>query len=368
MSTSIVTANLFYRPMRTLATILAIALEVVLILIVVGLTRGMVNEQARRMEGLGADIVLQPPGSSFLLATSTAAMSEKIADLLKGVEGVAAVAPVMVQLNTQGGLGLLYAVELETFSRATRGFDFVSGRGFQEPYEVIIDDIQANSKKLQIGSEISLLNHKFVVCGIFEHGMGSRVFLPLRTVQDLTGAPGKVSLMFIKCLSREEIPAVAQRIREKLKGHTVLPLDEFVSQVSSASNNLVALRYFLNTVIFIATVVGFFAIFLAMYTAITERTREIGILKSLGASKSFVLSIFMKESLLLCALGFLAGIVLAFSGQWLLLKLLPSLHVELSLDWVIKAGLIALFSASLGGFYPALRAARQDPIEALAYE
>ena len=120
MSTSIVTANLFYRPMRTLATILAIALEVVLILIVVGLTRGMVNEQARRMEGLGADIVLQPPGSSFLLATSTAAMSEKIADLLKEVDGVAAAAPVMVQLNTQGGLGLLYAASISLVAAAFR--------------------------------------------------------------------------------------------------------------------------------------------------------------------------------------------------------------------------------------------------------
>src|SRR4030095_8599649 len=176
------------------------------------------------------------------------------------------------------------------------------------------------------------------VSGIFEHGKGSRVFLPLRTVQDLTGTPGKVSLMFIKCQSREEIPAVVTRLREKLKGYTVVPMDDFVSQVSNASNNLVALRYFLNTVIFIATVVGFFAIFLAMYTAITERTREIGILKSLGASKSFVLSIFMKESLLLCALGFLAGIVLAFSGQWLLLQLLARLYAELSLGWVLQAG------------------------------
>ena len=368
MSQSLVVANLFARPMRTLATVLAIAMEVVLILLVVGLTRGMVNENAKRLEGIGADIVLQPPGSSFMLASSTAAMSEKLAELLAGIQGVSAVSPVMVQLNTQGGIGLIYGIDPETFNRVTHGFTFLHGRAFQDPYEVIVDDIHAKSKKLQVGQATKFLNHNFRVSGIFEHGKGSRVFLPLRTVQDLTGTPGKVSLMFIKCESREEIAAVVARLRERLKGYTVLPMDDFVSQVSSASNNLVALRYFLNTVIFIATVVGFFAIFLAMYTAITERTREIGILKALGASKVFVLSVFVKESLVLCGVGLLGGVALSFGGQWLLGRLLPNLQVELSFDWIVKAGLIALVSSSLGGLYPALRAARQDPIDALAYE
>ncbi|MSO22662.1 MAG: ABC transporter permease [Acidobacteria bacterium] len=368
MSQSLVVANLFARPMRTLATVLAIALEVVLILLVAGLTRGMVNESAKRLEGIGADIVLQPPGSSFMLASSTAAMSEKLTELLAGVPGVRAVSPVMVQLNTQGGIGLIYGIDSESFDRVTRRFTFLQGRAFQNSYEVIVDDIHAKSKKLQVGQEVKFLNHNFRVSGIFEHGKGSRVFLPLRTIQDLTGTPGKVSLMFIKCESREEIAAVAARLREKLKGYTVLPMDDFVSQVSSASNSLVALRYFLNTVIFIATIVGFFAIFLAMYTAITERTREIGILKALGASKAFILSVFVKEALLLCGMGLLAGVVLVFGGQWLLGRLLPSLQVELGSDWIVKAGLIALVSSCLGCLYPALRAARQDPIDALAYE
>ena len=368
MSQSIVIANLFARPMRTLATVLAIGMEVVLILLVVGLTRGMVNENAKRLEGIGADIVLQPPGSSFIMASSTAAMSEKLVELLSAIPGVSAVSPVMVQLNTQGGIGLIYGIEPESFNRVTRGFTFLQGRAFQDPYEVIVDDIHAKSKKLEVGATTKFLNHNFRVSGIFEHGKGSRVFLPLRTVQDLTGTPGKVSLMFIKCESSQEIPIVVARVKEKLKGYTVLPMDDFVSQVSSASNNLVALRYFLNTVIFIATVVGFFAIFLAMYTAITERTREIGILKALGASKAFVLSVFVKESLVLCAAGLLGGIALSFGGQWLLGRLLPNLQVELSVDWIVKAGLIALISATLGGLYPALRAARQDPIDALAYE
>jgi putative ABC transport system permease protein len=274
----------------------------------------------------------------------------------------------MVQLNTQGGIGLLYGIDPESFNRVTHGFTFLQGRSFQGPYDVIVDDIHAKSKKLEVGQQVKFLNHNFRVSGIVAHGKGSRVFLPLRTVQDLTGTPGKVSVMFIKCESPQEIPAVVARVKEKLKGYTVLPMSDFVSQVSNASNSLVALRYFLNTVIFIATVVGFFAIFLAMYTAITERTREIGILKALGASKVFVLTVFVKESLLLCFLGLLAGVALSFGGQLLLGKLLPNLHVELSSDWIVKAGLIAVISSTLGCLYPAWRASRLDPIDALSYE
>ena len=363
---SLIFSSILHRPMRTMATMLAIAMEVVLIILVVGMTRGMIKDSAKRVEGIGADIVFQPPGSSYLLASSTAAMVEKIAGVVKETEGVDSVAPVMVQFNTQGGIGLIYGIDMESFNRVTNGFTFISGRAFNAPDEVIIDDIQAKSNKLSVGDKANFLNHSFRVSGIFEHGKGSRVFLPLQRVQELTGTPGKVSLMFIKCKKKEEIPAVSTRLRESFKGYTVSPLGEFVSQVYAASNNVVALRYFLNVVIFVCTSVGFFAIFLAMYTAITERRREIGILKSLGASKAYVLVVFLKEALVLCTVGLGLGIGLSFWGKALLLKILPSFQIEIGLDWVVKAALMAILSACLGAIYPALKAASQDPIDAIA--
>jgi putative ABC transport system permease protein len=130
----------------------------------------------------------------------------------------------------------------------------------------------------------------------------------------------------------------------------------------------VPLRYFINIVTLIAILVGFFAIFLAMYTTINERTREIGILKSMGASRVYVLGLFMKEALLLGVFGLFCGIGLSFGTEFLLKQLFPNLHVDLSLGWMLKAALIALVSAAMGAFYPAFRAAAKDPIEALAYE
>jgi putative ABC transport system permease protein len=368
LSNSIVFSSIFYRPTRTLATILAIGLEVTLILIILGLTNGMIGESARRMEGTGADIILQPPGSSYFLATSTAAMPIKIAEVLRSIEGVRYVSPVLLQLNTQGGLDLIYGIDLETFSQVTGGFVFLSGSAFQGPQDVIIDDIYAETKKVKVGDPVKFLNHSFRVSGIVEHGKGSRVFLPIRTMQDLIGAPGKASLMFIKCTSGEAVPQVAAKLKERFKGYKVSQMADFVTQISSASNNLVPLRYFINIVTLIAILVGFFAIFLAMYTTISERTREIGILKSMGASKVYVLGLFMKEALLLGALGLFCGIGLSFGAELLLKKLFPNLQIDLSLEWMVKAAFIALVSAALGAFYPALRAAAKDPIEALAYE
>ncbi len=366
MRNSLLFSSILNRPLRTSATVIAIAMEVVLIILVVGMTRGMIKDSAKRIEGIGADIVFQPPGSSYILASSTAAMLEKIAGVIQETEGVDAVAPVMVQFNTQGGIGLIYGIDVASFDRVTNGFSFIQGRAFRAPDEVIIDDIQAKSKRLQVGDRVDFLNHSFRVSGIFEHGKGSRIFLPLRTMQELTGTPGKVTLIFIKCKDREEIPAVSSRLRERFKGYTVSPLSEFVSQVYNATNNVAALKYFLNVVIFVCTSVGFFAIFLAMYTAVTERKREIGILKSLGASRPYVLAVFLKEAFVLCTVGLALGIALSYWGKALLLRVLPSFQVEIGLDWIVKAALIAFLSAGLGAFYPALRASSQDPIDALA--
>ncbi len=368
MSNSLVISNLFFRPMRAITTVLAIALEVTLILVVVGLTNGMLRDSARRMQGTGADIVFLPPGSSFFLGTSTAVMPIKIKDKLLTFKGILYVAPILLQTNTQGGLDIIYGIDLAAFNQVSQGFVFVSGSEFQGPRDAIVDDIYAGSRELKVGDEAKFLSHTFRICGIVEHGKGSRIFLPIQSLQELMGRVDRSSLMFIKCDSPDVIPQVTRQLRDQFQGYKILPMSEFVSLMSSASNSLPALRVFINSVTSIALLVGFFAIFLAMYTAITGRTREIGILKSLGASKRYVLSVFMREALMLCALGFVAGIGLSQVSIFFLKKAFSSLQVETTFPWIIQAGVVAFVSAGMGGLYPALRAASQDPVEALAHE
>ena len=354
--------------MRSLITSLAVGLEVALILLIMGLASGMIRENSKRMAGVGADIVLQPPNSSLVLAASTGAMSVKIANLVSEFKGVSAVSPVFLQFNTSGGLGLIWGIDLDSFNQISEGFLYLEGTGFQGPDEVIVDDIYAHGKQLQLGDEITLMNHSFRVCGIVENGKGSRVFMPIETMQKLVGTPGKSTLMLIKCQTRSDIPNVKAELGLRLKSYPAFNMSEFTSQMATANRDFGPLQYFTNTVVFVATLIGFFVIFLSMYTAVTERTHEIGILKSLGATKLYISLLFLKEALVLGGFGFLLGLGLTFGGRLLGKWILPTLQHYLSTEWLLLTGTLALLSASLGALYPALRAASQDPIEALAYE
>jgi putative ABC transport system permease protein len=141
---------------------------------------------------------------------------------------------------------------------------------------------------------------------------------------------------------------------------------EYMSLMTS--NNLPALNAFITVIIAIAVGIGFLVIFLSMYTTITERTREIGILKSLGASKGYIITLILREAGLLSAVGIIVGYGVAAVARKLILGTFPTLSIELTLEWALYAAILALAGSTLGAFYPALRAAQLDPVDALAYE
>src|ERR1700751_5119416 len=94
--------NLFHRPVRTLIGVVAISVEVALVIVIVGLTSGMLQETAKRIEGVGADIMLQPPSASIFLAFNGAPMPIRIGDRLRQLRYVQSVAPVLLQFNSSG--------------------------------------------------------------------------------------------------------------------------------------------------------------------------------------------------------------------------------------------------------------------------
>ena len=105
MKSKIVRAGLSARPVRTSVSILAVALEVTLILTIVGLTNGITTEMGKRTEGVGADIMFQSPNSSLLLALSNSTLPIAFGDKLREIEGVKAVAPIQLQVNSSAGQG-----------------------------------------------------------------------------------------------------------------------------------------------------------------------------------------------------------------------------------------------------------------------
>ncbi len=366
MTGKLVLGNLTRRPLRTAATAVAVAVEVSLILLVVGLTQGMVREVAKRIEGVGADILVQPPSSSVLLAFSGAPMPASLGQRLAALEGVRAVAPVLVQPNTSHGLDLIYGIDPQSFDAVSDGFVFHEGHGLRQPDDVLVDDWYARARHLHAGQTLRLLDHDFHIAGVVEHGKGARIFVRLDRLQELTGARDRVSLFFVRCQRPELTPTVMEKIRSLLPRHQIRPVRQYLSLMTATS--LPGLDVFVRSMIGLGVAVGFLVIFLAMYTAIVERRREIAILKSLGASRAYIAGAFLVEALSIAAAGLGVGLGLSYALRGLILYLFPTLSIEIAPPWVLRAAALAVLAAALGSAYPAWLASRKDPLEALACE
>jgi putative ABC transport system permease protein len=368
-----VVSNLVHRPLRTLISVFAISIEVTLILLIVGLCMSMLNDNADRQKGIGFDVMVSPPGSSFFTGITGAPVSIKVADKLRTVPHVTAVSPIVTHFITTGNLEVIDGIDLNPnspndFDKMGRPFQFLAGGPFQGPYDMIVDDLFAEDHHTKIGDHYNVLNQSFRVCGIVEHGKGARRYLPITTLQDLLGSEGKASMFFVKTDTPENVAAVVTAIKNipGMDQYVARSVAEYASLMTVT--NVPGLGGFIDTVIGISMIIGFIVIFQSMYTAVMERTREIGILKSLGATKLYIVNVVLRESLLLAIGGVLLGLVLTWLASLGINYKFPLHRLVWDNSWVLRATLIAIVGALLGGLYPALRAAQKDPIEALAYE
>ncbi len=366
MMGQMVVQNLFHRPMRTLIGVMAIAVEVALVVLIVGLTSGMLTETAKRIEGIGADVMLQSPSAQIFLAFSGSPMPIKIADKLRELKYVKSVAPALLQFNVGGGVDVIYGIDPESFRDVSGGFVFHAGHDMQGPDDLLVDDWAAKAKHLKVGDTYNLLNHDWHVVGIVEHGKGARLFVPLTTLQDLVGAHDKASIFLVKCTRPEHTDDVIEEMKATFPGYPVRPLRDFVTLMTST--NIPGLQTFINAMIALAVAIGLLVIFLTMYTTVLERTRDIGVLKSLGASNFMIVRALLSETALLCAMGIAAGVGLSYLVRAGFLAIFPTLSVLITLGWIIRAGCIALAGAIFGASYPAWVASRKDAVESLSYD
>jgi len=366
MMAEFVFRNLFHRPMRTLIGVLAVGIEVMLVVVIVGLTSGMLQETAKRIEGIGADIMVQAPAAQILIGFSGSPMPIKIGDKLAELKFVQSVAPALLQFNTAGGVETVWGIDPKSFRDVSNGFVFLEGRDLQDPDDLLVDDWAARAKKLKLGDTYELLNHNWKIVGIVEHGKAGRLFVPITTLADLVGAREKATIFLVKCTRPEHTDDVIAEIKELLPNHPVRPLKEFMTLMNST--NIPGLQTFINAMIALAVSIGLLVIFLTMYTTVLERTRDIGVLKSLGASKLLIVRALLIETALLCLLGIAAGVGLSYLVRAGFLAVFPTLSILITPGWIFRAGLIALAGALFGASYPAWLASRKDAVQALSYD
>jgi len=362
-------ANVMHRKTRTAVSVFAVAMEVAMVMLLVGMANGTLGEIADRLQNVGADVLFQPPDASLILGATSAVMPVKFGDLMKQVPGVTDVAPVLnwhvSQIKGVSRAVNLWAIDYPSFQRISGGLDILDGAGLEERDTLVMDNVLANATGVRVGDVLPMLNREFRVAGICRAGAGGRLYARIDDIQTAIGTPDKASFFLVKGTSSLEADKLTERLQERFKGYKITPM----AQVSRMmQQNAVGLEQFKEALTGIAVLISFLVVLLAMYTTIIERTREIGILRAIGAGQATIVRLVVAESALICLAGVVVGILLAFGGAWYLPRVFPTLSVTLSREWALIASGLGLAGGLLGSIYPATRAARMDPIQALNFE
>ena len=366
---SLVRANIFQRKTRAAITILAVAVPVTAVLLIVGLSNGTLAEVAERMESVGADIIVQPAGSSRLLGLSSTTLREAVVEVIQQVEGVQAVAPIYFWSAMVSGGAPVNAWGIDPrFEQVGASLTYLDGRGLDwnsSELEMVVDRRFAEANNVSVGDNVEMLGAEWKGVGTAHAGIGARIYVRLSRLRELVGQPTRVHLIFVKADRLDQTGELSARIETGIPGVQTTVLEEYSTMVFES---IAGLNIFRGVLAGVAVSLSFLVILLAMYTSIIERTREIGILKALGGSKLYIVLTIMQESMLLSLLGVVGGYGLSRFSAAMLVAAYPTLMIQFSYPWTLAASALGMLGGILGSFYPAILAAGQDPGRALRDE
>lgn len=359
---------MFHRPARTVVSVLGIAVGVLLIVFTVGLSNGSMRERGKREGNVGAEIMFRASGTLGISGAESFRLPLTLRDEIAAVEGVSRVVAIgqnsVAAENTNTGSRLIDGIDYPEYADVvgiyTREGRTLSAAGD----ECIIDTAFQQQKGLKVGEAIRMYERDFRIVGTYEPAAGARIKIPLATMQQQLGGEGKVTAFLVKIAAGQDEKAVAERLHQRFPDNQILltsELEELYMQ------GFPALNVFLNVFIGVAAVISALVILLTMYTTVTERTRQIGIMKSLGMSNPRIAWTIAQEAMLLSFFGVVTGVLLTYLTRFLLTRV-TTLEVEMSPLVLGITLLVGLIGGAIGSLYPALRAARLDAVEALSYE
>lgn len=363
---SLVLSNIAHRPARTGVSILGTGVGVLLIVFTVGLAHGVLKERGRRESNIGAEIMVRASGTLSFGGGSPFVLPVSRAPEIARIEGVRAATPLGQALDrsdTGFGTRLIDGIEFDDYAKLT-GLAIREGVKLTGGDEAIIDPVWQQQRQAAIGSKVQLFERPFTIVGIYEPPGGGRIKIPLATMQEQEGGVGRASAVLVACTDPAKQDEVAARIRERFPEDQIIFTRDLPELYASG---VPALNIFLKVVVGVAAAISMLVILLAMYTTVTERTRQIGILKSLGMSKTSIAWVIEQEALLVSFLGVTVGVIMTLLARFAVMRV-TTLTVEIEPRWILVALGVGIVGGSLGALYPAVRAARQDAVEALSYE
>lgn len=359
---------MLHRPARTFVSVLGIAVGVLLILFTIGLTNGTIREQAMRETNVGAEIFFRAPGSLGVSGAESFRLLASITNEIKSVDGVQeAVGLGQNSIETSDnntGKRLIDGINFDEYA-AISGLQVVAGRPFADGTdEAIIDTAWQRQKGLKVGDTVPIYERPFTVVGIYEPAAGSRIKIPLSTMQRQLESQGRLSSVLVKVAPGRSVEEVGEALQVKFPDNQIISTEQLEELYMAG---FPAMNVFLDVFIGIAAVISALVILLTMYTTVTERTRQIGIMKALGMSSPTIAWTLARESLLISLFGILGGIFLTIVLRTIL-KASLDMEIEITARILALTFVVGLLGGAIGSLYPALRAARLDAVESLSYE
>ena len=365
---NLVFSNMLHRPARTAVSVLGIAVGVLLIVFTIGLANGTLRKQAQREANVGAEIMFRASGTFGMSGSESFRLPISVAQDLAKIEGVKVAVPIgqntVAASDSKTGTRLVDGVNFDEYAPLA-GLQIIEGRGLgASGDEAIIDTGWQKQLKFKIGGTMKFYERDFVVVGSYEPAAGARVKIPLQTMQAQLGGENRCTAILVSVKEGFTAEQVADKIHERFPDNQVIFTKDLEELYLSS---VPALGIFLDVIIGVASIISALVILLTMYTTVTERTRQIGILKSLGMSNAKIAGIITQEALLISLFGILTGIILTFFMRAILTQFI-TLDVEIKPSVLLIVFIVGLIGGTMGALYPALRAARLDAVDALNYE
>jgi len=366
--------NLLRRKIRTILTILAISIGVSAVIALGALADGLEIGYSSMLQGSKADLILSQPDTFDI---SYSSIDESVGYELAGYPELDEISGMIQGFTQAEGEPFFFVFGYPDDSFILGRFQLIDGvplnsREAQKarPKPILLGITAADVLDKKVGDTLRLTGSAYRIIGIYQTGEAfedSGAVLGLADAQDLLGKPRQVSLYYIRLKNAGMSERLLKRVERKWPDLSISGIQEFSDQQTMSD----MLRGYVWVIGGLAIIIGGVGMMNAQLMSVMERTREIGVLRAVGWTKSRVLRMILGESIAVSILGGIVGI----SAGWLLLYLLSNQTVLLGTnvsninpDLLFQVFIIVIVLGLFGGLYPAWRASKMQPVEALRYE